>query len=245
MATFGEGVKTVPLTHARVEDNFKERYLQELKVVAATKKKFTVVPTGDCLDSSTLSSELELECAPKVRYQQIDKDLCATYGPASALHYMNMRAADKTVAAMALDIVKNGSDACIVWRVAQKLNDDVLPAKLRVKTKLPWRSDVLNEDNDCIEVCANAPADTCFMVWVLRGTDGSASHCVAVVKHWIFDSNLSKALPLTRASLDWCCGSVKDDNRAKYESVESGYMFCVGQRKQRRKETGDLEQKGN
>jgi hypothetical protein len=47
-ATFGEGEKTVPLTHAWVEDNFEERYLQELKVVAATKKKFTMVPTGDC-----------------------------------------------------------------------------------------------------------------------------------------------------------------------------------------------------
>ena len=241
-ATFGEGEKTVPLTHAWVEDNFEERYLQELKVVAATKKKFTMGPTGDCLDSSTLPSELELECAPKVRYQQGDKDLCAIYGPASALHYMNMREAAKTVAAMASDIVKNGGNASIVWRVAQKLNNDVLPAKLWVKTKLPWRSDVLSEDNDCIQLCANAPADTCFMVWVLRGTDESASHCVAVVKHWIFDS---KALPLTRASLDWCCGSVRDDNRAKYESVESGYMFSRRPKKQRRKETGDLEQKGD
>jgi len=74
-AKFGEVEKTVPLTHAWVADNFEERYLQELKVVAATKKKFTMGPTGDCLDSSTLPSELELECAPKVRYQQGDKDL--------------------------------------------------------------------------------------------------------------------------------------------------------------------------
>ena len=73
----------------------------------------------------------------------------------------------------------------------------MLHAKLWVKTKLQWRSDALNEENDCIEVCANAPADTCFIVLVLRGTDGLASHCVAVVKHWIFDSNLSKFLPLT------------------------------------------------
>jgi hypothetical protein len=115
-----------------------------------------------------------------------------------------MREVAKIVAAMAADIVKNGGDASIVCKVAQKLNDDVLPAKLWVKTKLPWRSDVLSEDNDCIQSCANAPVDTCFMVWVLRGTDGSTSHCVAVVQHWIFDSNLSKALPLTRASLDWC-----------------------------------------
>ena len=143
--------------------------------MAATKKKFTMVPTGECLDSSTLTSELKLERASMVKYQQGDTDLCAVYGPASALHYMNMREAAKTVAAMASDIVKNGSDASIVWRVAQKLHKDVLPAKLWVKTKLPWRSDVLSEEHDCIEGCANASADACFMVWVLRGTDGSAA----------------------------------------------------------------------
>jgi hypothetical protein len=48
---------------------------------------------------------------------------------------MNRREAAKTVAAMASDIVKNGGDASIVWKVAQKLNDDVLPAKLWMKTK--------------------------------------------------------------------------------------------------------------
>jgi len=80
-----------------------------------------MVPTGDCLDASTLPSELKLERAPMVRYQQGDKDLCAVYSPASALNYMIVREAAKTVAAMASDIVKNGSDASIVWRVAQKL----------------------------------------------------------------------------------------------------------------------------
>ena len=119
-ATLNEGEKAVPLTDAWVEGNFDERYLRELKVVAATKQKFTMVPTGDCLDASTLPSELAFNCAPMVRYQQGDQDLCAIYGPASALHYMNMREAAKAVAAMASDIVKNGSDASIVWRVAQK-----------------------------------------------------------------------------------------------------------------------------
>jgi len=120
----------------------------------------------------------------------------------------------------------------------------VLPAKLWVKTKPPWRLDVLSEDNDCIQLCANAPVDTCFMVWVLRGTDGSTSHCVAVVQHWIFDSNLSKALPLTRASLDWCCGSVKDDSRAKYELVESGYMFSRRPKKAKKKRNRRPRTKG-
>jgi len=41
---------------------------------------------------------------------------------------MNRREAAKTVAAMASDIVKNGGDASIVWKVAQKLNDTTMPA---------------------------------------------------------------------------------------------------------------------
>jgi len=40
---------------------------------------------------------------------------------------------------------------------------------------------------------------------VLRGADGSTNHCVTIVNGLVFDSNCDNAMPLNKATLDWCC----------------------------------------
>ena len=43
------------------------------------------------------------------------------------------------------------------------------------------------------------------MVAIMLGADGGAQHAVTIVQDLIFDSNLKRALKLTKESLDWCC----------------------------------------
>ena len=42
---------------------------------------------------------------------------------------------------------------------------------------------------------------------ILVGSDGSCNHRVAFWKNWLFDSNLSNAVPLTQDHLNWCVDS--------------------------------------
>ena len=44
-------------------------------------------------------------------------------------------------------------------------------------------------------------------VAILWATDGGIEHAVTVVGNWVFDSNLDRALPLSKGALDWCCVS--------------------------------------
>jgi hypothetical protein len=55
----------------------------------------------------------------------------------------------------------------------------------------------------------------------LRGADGMEDHCITVYDRWIFDSNFSQALSLTKNSLDLCCSS--DDVSSTY----TGYTEVV------------------
>ena len=43
------------------------------------------------------------------------------------------------------------------------------------------------------------------VVAMMLGADGGAQHAVTIVQDLIFDSNLKRALKLTKELLDWCC----------------------------------------
>ena len=58
----------------------------------------------------------------------------------------------------------------------------------------------------------------------VRGKDGKTDHAVCVVGEWIFDSNLEKALPLTKVSLDICCSS-GDGTITEFDSVTRGILL--------------------
>ena len=43
----------------------------------------------------------------------------------------------------------------------------------------------------------------------LLSNDAKTDHAVAVASNWIFDSNMERALPLSRESLDLCCSDAE------------------------------------
>ena len=58
----------------------------------------------------------------------------------------------------------------------------------------------------------------------LCGKDGHCSHVVTVVGRKVFDSNCSEPLPLSKATLDWCC-SYNSGERNEFSFVVKAYRF--------------------
>ena len=58
----------------------------------------------------------------------------------------------------------------------------------------------------------------------VRSDDGKSDHVICIVGGWIFDSNIRRALPLSKESLDICC-SDGVYNLTDYTSVTRGFMI--------------------
>ncbi len=58
---------------------------------------------------------------------------------------------------------------------------------------------------------------------VLRGSDSSINHAVTVVENYIFDSNRSCAMNLTKSNLDWCCSDFS--GKQQFVAVHTAYRF--------------------
>jgi hypothetical protein len=58
---------------------------------------------------------------------------------------------------------------------------------------------------------------------ILKGSDKSVNHAIAVVEDLIFESNSPHAMKLTRENLDWCCSS--SDMDVKFVGVPYAYKF--------------------
>ena len=57
----------------------------------------------------------------------------------------------------------------------------------------------------------------------LKAVDGKTDHAIAVVRQFVFDTNLPNALPLNAKTLDFCCSS--DDSPGQFETVWRGLAF--------------------
>jgi hypothetical protein len=57
----------------------------------------------------------------------------------------------------------------------------------------------------------------------LQAKNGSIRHGVTICGKFVFDSNVKKVLPLTRASLDWCCSTNED--KSTFKSVFHAVWF--------------------
>ena len=77
-----------------------------------------------------------------------------------------------------------------------------------------------------------------MVVALLRGSNYSENHCVIIYGQWIFDSNLPKALPLSKENLDLCVSS--DGEQVLFEKVKeayicTSYMNWIGSKKKKKK----------
>ena len=89
---------------------------------------------------------------------------------------------------------------------------------------------------------------TDLVVALLKGSNYSEDHCVTLYGQWISDSNLPKALPLSKESLDLCVSS--DGERVLFDKVKEAY-FCtnymnwIGNEKKKQKKKEITEQEMN
>jgi hypothetical protein len=220
--------KTIDLDDAWVDKNFSARYKLDFKKLAVNdKSEFVFVPPGDFRDKATLPKSLVVPGAPAVVFQQGTIDLCALASMASVLSFIGRKSHAKLLySTFQDDINAQGADTRIVNSVRDHIMNS-LDKKLWEIRKLD------NDTNMLMPSCReewkweSARPNSCFMMWVLRGTDKSNSHCVGVVGQWIFDSNLEHALPLTKAALDWCCGAriEQEESESGYLCVQRGYLF--------------------
>lgn len=63
---------------------------------------------------------------------------------------------------------------------------------------------------------------------VIESSDGGVGHAIGMCNGWIFDSNLSHALALTRKNLDWCSSST--DSHASFVKFYWAYVVLKKQK---------------
>ena len=57
----------------------------------------------------------------------------------------------------------------------------------------------------------------------ILSSDGTTGHAIGVMNGWIFDSNLTHAMEITQANLDWC--SSADNDATKFKKFHKIYVF--------------------
>ena len=59
---------------------------------------------------------------------------------------------------------------------------------------------------------------------LLIDSKGGRSHAVSLWNGWIFDSNLTYAIPFGKLSLDWCCA---DESKKGNECCFNGFGMTI------------------
>jgi len=181
-------------------------------------------------DATTLPEKLLITGAPTVDLRQGNVDLFSAASMASVLSFIGKEAQARSLfKVFSIHIVVKGADPMVVNRVRDEVWNSLDHSKWQMR-KLDKDFDMLKPALRTIWNWDTAPPNSCFMLWVLRGSDNSTSHCVGVVGQWIFDLNLTHAIHLVREALDWCCGGHDKPFNNKevgcqYQCVQQGYIF--------------------
>ena len=51
-----------------------------------------------------------------------------------------------------------------------------------------------------------------IMICLIKGTNVFHDNLISIVRGWIFDSNLSFAIPLDKKHLEWCSGATNNES---------------------------------
>jgi len=165
------------------------------------------IPTGDATGDGPGSGAAELVLphiegtqpggfapngfVPVVQYQQGNASTCVFSSAASAICAFGDERAATNLGAFTNESLKHPNrmdylnrivrEELTGWRVTRALTGDAAAAF------------------DCLE--DRPPFPTCIQI---HGSDGCTTHCISTLGDWIFDSNMTHALPLCQASLDLC-----------------------------------------
>jgi len=168
--------------------------------------------------------------APLVKYQiPPGKNTCLSSSMASAMHYCGFEQGAKILYEAGVAADHTGDLVGLIKRMIELARDgtDRVYAPHRIREK---QACLLNPAH----TCADDP-DVLMVVAILSASDGEATHAITMSDGWIFEANLTFALPLTRESLDYCCGG----QDTPYVGIHRGYIFRPHQHnsRKRRKKT--------
>jgi hypothetical protein len=155
---------------------------------------------------------------PKIQYQQLTQSSCVFKSISSALHFLEFL--DE---AQYIDVCCNNyfldSNLYTKYchRIIQYVYMDIIRKDKKVfhKFNQTYKCVKLMKQHDILNDCVEEKE----IRWiVMQQKDGSTNHCIAIVSGFIFDSNQSVAMKLSKENLDMYY---------EYISVERGYHFIL------------------
>ena len=210
---------TVTLTAAYVRKTFPPGYVEEvIKEATNDNQRFIFVPPGA---PRTMDGHMMLDDRfPELKYMQGSDFTCLFSSFASALHYIGLRKTAKDVADFAKTFSAQSKLGILNWKglnaVMEKSCSWLIPKSLEVAI-----FDVLTETSEFPTVMS------------LEAEDGSTQHAITVVGNLIFDSNIQRAIPLTRSNLNYCCSTEALPNGV-FKKVFFGYRYEEHQRSKKK-----------
>jgi len=147
---------------------------------------------------------------PTVRYLQGKEQTCLFSSFASALAYLHLDKPAEAIAEKAPEYAATSLKATRSWVALVNL----------MKQHCRWLQhvNIKTSQFDILHNISKYPT-----VVALEATDGGTQHAITVVGKLVFDSNCQKALPLNKATLDYCCSS--DESKSTFMRVLKGIRF--------------------
>jgi hypothetical protein len=177
-----------------LEALFGARYIAEVMARGkshSSNSKFIDVPVGAVREPRRLTCpSLCVPGAPVVFYQQGIHDTCVFSSMAAALYFAGAKKAANQIQNAAPGMV-----GCNVQSMFHSLVRRIRTTEVKflsvskLSPSFDWKNDL---------------KDNMILVGSLEGSDGSVHHAVTLFRGWLFDSNETHALPLTKQALDFC-----------------------------------------
>ena len=153
---------------------------------------------------------------PEIRYLQNGKDNCVFASMASALFFMTYTNLASLIWKFSDEFEKTQFTDDTYANVLSTANLKIYSSNDKSFNKMYRLRKIKSPENfDLIQIGLMNP-NILYHV-VLKGSDGSENHCVAIYNYYIFDGNYTHAWKLEQKSLDECIDST-------FTHIIEGYM---------------------
>jgi hypothetical protein len=183
---------------------------QELLKARGTSTGFLFIPTGNANTERPYPYEYNL-AYPKIKYQQGERNTCATSSIASCLHHLGFKDTAVWIEDFGKSFVADQTKDqhkimnAMIFHVQQSIHE--FTKNWNVQKIKVSEFDIWNDENRMNPKLLQ-----------ILGSDGGVGHALTVYNGMIFDSNLEFAVDLTVLNLEFCIGAV-------YDGIVNGYMF--------------------
>ena len=199
-----------------VREHFGDAFTTEL---LSLRRGFVDVPVGDNKPSRLhLHPGLFCPDAPPLIYTQgTGRDLCVPKALASVLYQLGFETEARRIDLYGEQHLDGGTVDALqkVFVFATKILPSFVQGK-HLPRDYDWKT--LVEDDR-----------TSIVLGVIRASDGSNSHAIAIHGGYIYDANEKNAIPLCQEALDYC--SSTDTVQSKFVKFWRGYVFAYAGQK--------------